>query len=85
MNKHGRPVEMHLSAADDAAMYAEYLHQCLNVPSEKAGERARGMIGNGYEGDRRTIQRLRKNYTSCGATLLALPDELRMKYPEFKE
>lgn len=88
MNKPGRPVEMHFSAADDAAMYAEYLHQCEGVPINVAEDQALAasmdMTGRD-EVSRRGLQRARKDYKSCGDTLLNVPDALRMKYPEFNK
>ncbi len=84
MDKGGRPVEMHFSAVDNAAMWAEYLHQCLGVPSELAGECAQTFAGL-VRGDRRTIQMARDKYKSCGETLGGLPAALRLKYPRFKE
>ena len=70
-------------------MLAEYLHQHCGVRSEEAVGRALAasadMNGSGTEVDRRTVQRMRNRYKSCGDSLLGLPDALRMKYPKFKE
>ena len=43
------------------------------------------MTDSGAEVDRRTVQRMRNRYKSCGDSLLGLPNTLRMKYPKFKE
>lgn len=84
MNKPGRPTSTDFSPREDAAMYAEYLHQCEGVPSEAATERAMTFAGM-TRGDRRTMQRMRNNFKSCGDSLRKLPEMLRSKYPKFKE
>lgn len=84
MNKPGRPAPMHFSAVEDAAMWAEYLHQRCGVPSERAGRLAQNFAGMSRE-DRRTMQRMRGKFRSCGNTLDGLPETLRMKYPQLKE